>query len=373
MKISAIQTNYFNKTAFRSSEKENENQNKNEDGKSFSVSNLDKNTKIAAGVVTAAVALAGLGYLGYHGKLGSKIQKLLGGAAKNADNIKGKDTPDVHPTDLKGEELKIKSQDDIKPKTSDEINEEPKIKPQDKEINPDEMEIKIDREQKHKKIIENNEDVTDAEIVAEPHKFATMEELEKLSDPEVSEKVFADIKVLEKESSSDDEAFEKIGQYFDKFEDSFVESRIDLLDSLIEFQITRYSKQIIEKGGKKAISDVKSALANIKLAKRDFNSAEKLSLEVLNDTNAEMSSKIDAFGTLRMTAQGQNSDKIRQSEEIFDRIIQKEISDLSALRNKPEEYDFKRKNLQKTFNELYDIYGKDNSTIKALIEEFREL
>ncbi|PWL73809.1 hypothetical protein DBY21_10105 [Candidatus Gastranaerophilales bacterium] len=82
MKISAIQPNNFNKVSFKQEENKSQPENNVSENEGMS-----KNQKITAGVVTAAVALAGLGYLGYKGHLGKAIQKLLGGAEDAAKNL----------------------------------------------------------------------------------------------------------------------------------------------------------------------------------------------------------------------------------------------------------------------------------------------
>ena len=80
MKISSIQPNYINRFSFRNNNQQTvTTQPASVENKS---KGLSKDTQTAIGVGAGLVVLAGLVYAGYRGKLGAKIQKLLGGAKK---------------------------------------------------------------------------------------------------------------------------------------------------------------------------------------------------------------------------------------------------------------------------------------------------
>lgn len=345
MKLSAIQPNYFNKISF----KQEENKSQPETNVSEN-QGMSKNQKITAGVVTAAVALAGLGYLGYKGHLGKGIQKFLGGAedaaknlAKESDvNLKKAETPEV-PALNKGSET-------------------PEIKP---EIKTEVPEVKPDAEPLQKPVSENTEinPLTKAEtetaIKTEPHKFLSADEVKNLSYSEQTTRILSDFDEIEKTSSSTEEAYANIHNYMTRFDvdDNIFENNITLQDAVMEKMLSTYSEVMAKEYG--SLISAKSALAQIKWVKQDYSSAEKLALEIINDNSAEARlEKINAFETLFESAKAQGNKA--KAEEIFDQEIrkilnQKKLSDDNTIY------------LNQILENLSDVFGKDNSTIQAIV------
>lgn len=93
MRISAIQPNYINRTSFKQNSTNPSVSTPEETRKEV----MSENAKITVASCAGALAIIGLVYAGYKGKLGAKIQKLLGGASDASQSVKpkGKGTPDV--------------------------------------------------------------------------------------------------------------------------------------------------------------------------------------------------------------------------------------------------------------------------------------
>lgn len=93
MRISAIQPNYINRTSFKQNSTNPSASSPEETRKEV----MSENAKITIASCAGALAIIGLVYAGYKGKLGAKIQKLLGGASDASQSVKpkGKGTPDV--------------------------------------------------------------------------------------------------------------------------------------------------------------------------------------------------------------------------------------------------------------------------------------
>ncbi len=308
---------------------------------------MSKNQKITAGVVTAAVALAGLGYLGYKGHLGKGIQKFLGGAedaaknlAKESDvNLKKAETPEV-PSLNKGSET-------------------PEIKP---EIKTEVPEVKPAAEPLQKPVSENTEINPSAKaepetaIKTEPHKFLSADEVKNLSYSEQTTRILSDFEEIEKTSSSTEEAYANIHKYMTRFDvdDNIFENNITLQDAVMEKILSTYCEVI----SKEDLISAKSALAQIKWVKQDYSSAEKLALEIINDNSAAKLEKINAFETLFESAKAQGNKA--KAEEIFDQEIrkilnQKKLSDDNTIY------------LNQILENLSEVFGKDNSTIQAIV------
>ncbi len=308
---------------------------------------MSKTQKITAGVVTAAVALAGLGYLGYKGHLGKGIQKFLGGAedaaknlAKESDvNLKKAETPEV-PSLNKGSET-------------------PEIKP---EIKTEVPEVKPAAEPLQKPVSENTEINPSAKaepetaIKTEPHKFLSADEVKNLSYSEQTTRILSDFEEIEKTSSSTEEAYANIHKYMTRFDvdDNIFENNITLQDAVMEKILSTYCEVI----SKEDLISAKSALAQIKWVKQDYSSAEKLALEIINDNSAAKLEKINAFETLFESAKAQGNKA--KAEEIFDQEIrkilnQKKLSDDNTIY------------LNQILENLSEVFGKDNSTIQAIV------
>ena len=93
MRISAIQPNYINRTSFKQNSTNPSASSPEETRKEV----MSENAKITIASCAGALAIIGLVYAGYKGKLGAKIQKLLGGASDASQSVKpkGKGTPDI--------------------------------------------------------------------------------------------------------------------------------------------------------------------------------------------------------------------------------------------------------------------------------------
>ena len=93
MRISAIQPNYINRTSFKQNSTNPSASSPEETRKEV----MSENAKITIASCAGALAIIGLVYAGYKGKLGAKIQKLLGGASDASQSVKpkGKGTTDV--------------------------------------------------------------------------------------------------------------------------------------------------------------------------------------------------------------------------------------------------------------------------------------
>lgn len=358
MKISAIQTNYLNRMSFKNNETKPEISNPSEKQNE----GMSKDTKIALGVGSGVVALAALAYAGYHGHLGSGIQKLLGGAKDAAKNLS------------KDSDINIK-----KPKTSEvsvpsKGSETPEIKP---EINTDAPEIKPAGEITQKSTGEISEIKTptktdpETQVTSEPHKFLSAEEAKNLSYSEQTTRVMADIEAIEKESPSLEDAFTNIDKYMNELGEASVISNknIDLIEAVAEKMISKYSEVISKQKSDIDIAYMKSTLAQIKLVKRKYPSAEKLALEIINDKGASMKQvKIDAFGTLFEASEALG--KKASAEEIFDKEVQQVLNELNLLRaqNKKVEEVPVWGYLQNIYEKLAQVYGENNPTIKAVAQ-----
>lgn len=325
MKISAIQPNNFNKVSFKQEENKSQPENNVSENQGMS-----KNQKITAGVVTAAVALAGLGYLGYKGHLGKAIQKLLGGAEDAAKNLS------------KDSDINIKKPETPEVSVPNKGSETPDIKP---EVN------------------------TETQVTTEPHKFLSAEEAKNLSYSEQTTRVMADIEAIEKESTSLDDAFDKIDKYIDGIAktDSISDKNIDCLEAVGEKLISKYSEAISKQNGNSFIAEIKSTLAQINLVKQKYSSAEKLALDLINDKDASINSnKIDAFEILLEASEALG--KKAKAEEIFDNEVQQALNELNLLRAQNKSDDKVWRYLYDIKEKLTNVYGENNPTIKAIAQ-----
>lgn len=378
MKISAIQPNYFNKVSFKQEENKSQPENNVSENEGMS-----KNQKITAGVVTAAVALAGLGYLGYKGHLGKAIQKLLGGAEDAAKNLskdsdinikkpetpevsvpnKGSETPDIKP-EVNTEAPEIKHAGETTRKSTDEISE---IKTPTK-TEPETPEVSAPNKGSETPDIKPEVN-TETQVTTEPHKFLSAEEAKNLSYSEQTTRVMADIEAIEKESPSLDDAFAKIDKYIDGIAktDSISDKNIDCLEAVSEKLISKYSEAISKQKGNSFIAEIKSTLAQINLVKRKYSSAEKLALDLINDKDASINSnKIDAFEILLEASEALG--KKAKAEEIFDNEVQQALNELNLLRAQNKSDDKVWRYLYDIKEKLTNVYGENNPTIKAIAQ-----
>lgn len=316
MKISAIQPNFANRIMFKSEEQKPQAENKPEENQGMS-----KNTKIAAGVVTAAVALAGLGYLGYKGKLGTKIQKLLGGAEDATKNL-GKN-PDVTPKN--SDEVKIPGGETSSPKTP-EVKSEPAetVKPS---ANPAAAEVD------------------------ETYKFLTKEEFQKMERPKAYEQIGLDIEQIEQNTASQEEAFNKINEYMLRYKDMEFDysdkGTLDFLDKHFSKMLTDYN-DIYDLPLK---NKHQLLMAVLKVEKLDFNSAEKYLMEIINSDLADKT-KLKAFELLHALKGQSNPEEVAA---IFDKTVEKDISRFQEQ--------------QKNFNPLVKNFVDKNGDINAEEDE----
>lgn len=378
MKISAIQTNYLNRMSFKNNETKPETSNPSEKQNE----GMSKDTKIALGVGSGVIALAALAYAGYHGHLGSGIQKLLGGAKDAAKNLskdsdinikkpktsevsipgKGSETPEIKP-EINTDAPEIKPAGEITQKSTGEISE---IKTPTK-TDPETTEVSAPNKGSETPDIKPEVN-TETQVTAEPHKFLSAEEAKNLSYSEQTTRVMADIEAIEKESPSLEDAFTNIDKYMNELGEASVisDKNIDLIEAVAEKMISKYSEVISKQKSGIAMPYIKSTLAQIKLAKQQYPSAEKLALEIINDKGASMKQvKIDAFGTLFEASEALG--KKASAEEIFDKEVQQVLNELNLLRaqNKKVEEVPVWGYLQNIYEKLAQVYGENNPTIKA--------
>lgn len=181
----------------------------------------------------------------------------------------------------------------------------------------------------------------------------------------------ADIEAIEKESPSLEDAFTNIDKYMNELGEASVisDKNIDLIEAVAEKMISKYSEVISKQKSGIAMPYIKSTLAQIKLAKQQYPSAEKLALEIINDKGASMKQvKIDAFGTLFEASEALG--KKASAEEIFDKEVQQVLNELNLLRaqNKKVEEVPVWGYLQNIYEKLAQVYGENNPTIKAVAQ-----
>lgn len=305
MRISAIQPNYINRISFSQNGTNTTDKPTDETRKNV----MSKNTQIAVTAGVGALALIGLVYAGYRGKLGAKIQKLLGGANDAAKNV------ERNMSDVNGNGTKA----NVKPDNVD-------IKPNSTTDSADE--IKIIGGEEPKKVFDTS-DAEDVEIIEDIHKFLTPEEFKTLPREEVAKRVSADLDEITKTSNDVDEYSDAVENYLKKY-------GIDDMNEVEEAEKYAYiwdismdkaeAKFIDELTAKGELNEFMLGRARIKFLMGEHENAEKMVMDVVNKVGLD-SDKLESYVALKKIA-----DKSETPEKYF-QIINKELEKDSETAN----------------------------------------
>ena len=306
MRILPIQTNYVNKINFKQNES-NTVSSPMEDTQNNKFAN--KNTRKAVTVGLGALAVIGLVYAGYRGKLGAKIQKLLGGASDATKSVE-RNTPEVNGSVTK-----------------------PSVKPDNADINPNSTteladDIKIIGGEEPKKVFDGS-DAEDVEFVEDIHKFLTPEEFKSLPREEMLKRVGADLDEISKSSNSFDEYDDAAENYFEKYgivdtkDEEYVKEHADILNVFIDVAESKFTDELAARG---VLNELKLSKASIKLILGEHDDAEKIVMDVINKVGLD-SDKLESYAALKKIA-----DKSETPEKYF-QIINKELEKDSETAN----------------------------------------
>lgn len=305
MRISAIQSNYINRISFSQNGTNTTDKPTDETRKNV----MSKNTQIAVTAGVGALALIGLVYAGYRGKLGAKIQKLLGGASDATKSVE-RNTPEVNGSVTK-----------------------PSVKPDNADINPNSTteladDIKIIGGEEPKKVFDGS-DAEDVEFVEDIHKFLTPEEFKSLPREEMLKRVGADLDEISKSSNSFDEYDDAAENYFEKYgivdtkDEEYVKEHADILNVFIDVAESKFTDELAARG---VLNELKLSKASIKLILGEHDDAEKIVMNVLNNVELNQD-KIGSYAVLNKIA-----DKSEKPEKYF-QIINKELEKDSKAAN----------------------------------------
>ncbi len=305
MRISAIQPNYINRISFSQNGTNTTDKPTDETRKNV----MSKNTQIAVTAGVGALALIGLVYAGYRGKLGAKIQKLLGGASDATKSVE-RNTPEVNGSVTK-----------------------PSVKPDNADINPNSTteladDIKIIGGEEPKKVFDGS-DAEDVEFVEDIHKFLTPEEFKSLPREELLKRVGADLDEISKSSNSFDEYDDAAENYFEKYgivdtkDEEYVKEHADILNVFIDVAESKFTDELAAKG---VLNELKLSKASIKLILGEHDDAEKMVMDVINKVGLD-SDKLESYAALKKIA-----DKSETPEKYF-QIINKELEKDSETAN----------------------------------------
>ena len=305
MRISAIQPNYINRISFSQNGTNTTDKPTDETRKNV----MSKNTQIAVTAGVGALALIGLVYAGYRGKLGAKIQKLLGGASDATKSVE-RNTPEVNGSVTK-----------------------PNVKPDNVDIKPNSTtdsadEIKIIGGEEPKKVFDGS-DAEDVEFVEDIHKFLTPEEFKSLPREELLKRVGADLDEISKSSNSLDEYDDAAENYFEKYgivdtkDEEYVKEHADILNVFIDVAESKFTDELAARG---VLNELKLSKASIKLILGEHDDAEKMVMDVINKVGLD-SDKLESYAALKKIA-----DKSETPEKYF-QIINKELEKDSETAN----------------------------------------
>lgn len=338
MKISSIQPNYINRFSFRNNNQQTvTTQPASVENKS---KGLSKDTQTAIGVGAGLVVLAGLVYAGYRGKLGAKIQKLLGGAKKEtskaADNL--------------GTEANPK-------KTSAKAPEAGPAKGTT-EVEP----VKIETDEaKPKKDILNGIDAEDAEIVEEiPYKL-TAAELQTLPHEQSLAKFKDDINSIAG-NHDDIESFSEslknyiVGLDIDIDNIELNKENAEFFDFVYEKSIEKFGKELDNLG---SLNELKLNISEVKLALGDVGSARNLVMDIINSGKMD-DDRVAAFISLRKICKAAGN--IDESSKILDEAMNGDVKKINELKD--------------SINKIYEskTYNNPNFTDeeKVILKEFSD-
>ncbi len=305
MRISAIQPNYINRISFSQNGTNTTDKPTDETRKNV----MSKNTQIAVTAGVGALALIGLVYAGYRGKLGAKIQKLLGGASDATKSVE-RNTPEVNGSVTKPS-VKLENAD-INPNSTTELADD----------------VKIIGGEEPKKVFDGS-DAEDVEFVEDIHKFLTPEEFKSLPREELLKRVGADLDEIIKSSNSFDEYDDAAENYFEKYgivdtkDEEYVKEHADVLNVFIDVAESKFTDELAARG---VLNELKLSKASIKLILGEHDDAEKIVMNVLNNVELNQD-KIGSYAVLNKIA-----DKSEKPEKYF-QIINKELEKDSKAAN----------------------------------------
>lgn len=365
LKVSPIKFNQTNRIPFKA--KENKEATSNE--AISEESKMSTNTKIGIGV-SAAVALAALGYAGYKGHLGSGIKKMLGGATEAVENATAKNS-DATPSPIKNSEGGSPKQGGETPPNG-QTNKSPEGEvPAGKPVEPTE---KIE--------VPKTAEVNGAKLPTEMEKLIIATEA-KIDD---IEKEFGCENGVFVKSENKEKALGAIDDYLESLNLSESDSaNVDLSDKIITRMLNNYSDVLEQEG---SLSSLKCGLSEVKLMKNDLDAAEKLLREAFVSPDAHVGVKMEVFKNMHKVAKLQG--KPEKAVQFFAENTKQELEEAATVQetlakmmkegvfsqkreNIPEEAHkvsvtfSMHKGLLKSFLEdLTDVYGKENESIKAM-------
>ena len=338
MKISSIQPNYINRFSFRNNNQQTvTTQPASVENKS---KGLSKDTQTAIGVGAGLVVLAGLVYAGYRGKLGAKIQKLLGGAKKETSKAAENLGTEVNPK-----------------KTSAKAPEAGPAKGTT-EVEP----VKIETDEaKPKKDILNGIDVEDAEVVEEiPYKL-TAAELQNLPHEQSLAKFKDDINSIAGNHDNIESFSESLKNYIvgldidiDNIE--LNKENAEFFDFVYEKSIEKFGKELDNLG---SLNELKLNISEVKLALGDVGSARNLVMDIINSGKMD-DDRVAAFISLRKICKAAGN--IDESSKILDEAMNGDVKKINELKD--------------SINKIYEskTYNNPNFTDeeKVILKEFSD-
>lgn len=341
MRISAIQPNYYNKVSFKAEENKQE----NKENRNF-ISRMDKNEKITAGVVSAAVVLAGLGYMGYKGKLGKGIQKMLGGAEDAAKNIKEQNINPTTKTPDVPDSTPIKGETPIKETAAP----SPEVKPET-----------VTAPVKAEEAVETGAKETDTLINIADHKFMTIDEFKKLPHEESLKRAAQDIEIIDTNSSDFSDFGIKTIEYLEKLgidTENVKKEQADIMDVFFERVNLNYAENLKADGD---YSEIRVAFADIKLLKGDSNAAEKLIMDVINESPIGVE-RIEAYKRLHTIEQ------LQGKPDLFDKAVSKDVQEFNRINEYVHNL---HESLAKTYGDgMTELSEKDDKLLKEALPPF---
>lgn len=335
MKISSIQPNYINRFSFRNNNQQTvTTQPASVENKS---KGLSKDTQTAIGVGAGLVVLAGLVYAGYRGKLGAKIQKLLGGVSKNTSkNAQGAGSGvDGNPKPLK---LGSENVDNI----------------------DDTLKINTSGQKKGKGLL-GGADIEDAEIVENiPYKL-TAAELQTLPHEQSLAKFKDDINSIAGNHDNIESFSESLKNYIvgldidiDNIE--LNKENAEFFDFVYEKSIEKFGKELDNLG---SLNELKLNISEVKLALGDVGSARNLVMDIINSGKMD-DDRVAAFISLRKICKAAGN--IDESSKILDEAMNGDVKKINELKD--------------SINKIYEskTYNNPNFTDeeKVILKEFSD-
>lgn len=336
MRISAIQPNYINRISFKQNEINTTDKPADETRKNV----MSKNTQIAVTAGLGALAVIGLVYAGYKGKLGAKIQKFLGGANDAAKNVE-RNMSDVNGSGSKS--VGKPDNVDIKPTSTTDLEDD----------------IRIIGGEEPKKVFDTS-DAEDVEIIEDIHKFLTPEEFKTLPREELVKRAGADLDEISKTSNDFDEYDDAVENYFKKYgildiaDDEFVKEHADILNVFFDVAESKFTDELSAKG---VLNEFKLGKAGVKFILGEYDDAEKIVMNVLNNVELEPD-KMSSYVVLNnMADESENPEKYFQ---IINKELEKDFETTNKLQIAV------RKHVEKFGRREEDLKDKNSDVYKFL-------